>query len=146
MSRQAVCRWSNGQYPCMGSVGGAIVLRDWENLLHGEGRQGADGQLYLLATVVRGTPCEPIRGQVGNGNLMTWTVQQAVRGKVGSWRAVCSESCMHSSEGGMVETGREAPRPVPTLRVLPDSPLRPAISALESASSMGRTDYADKNC
>jgi hypothetical protein len=30
--------------------------------------------------------------------------------------------------------------------VLPDSPLRPAISALESASSMGRTDYADKNC
>ena len=48
---------------------------------------------------------------------MTWAVQQAARGKVGSWRAVCGESRMHSSEGGMVETGREAPRPVPTLRV-----------------------------
>jgi hypothetical protein len=28
---------------------------------------------------------------------------------------------------------------------LPDSPLRPAVSALESASSMGRIDHADEN-
>ena len=35
---------------------------------------------------------------------------------------------------------------VPRIGFLSDSPLRPAVSALESASSMGRTDHADKNC
>ena len=58
----------------MGSVGGAIVLGGWESQLQGEGRQGVNGQQYLIAAQVRGIPCEPCEGQAVNGNLMTQVV------------------------------------------------------------------------
>jgi hypothetical protein len=85
------------------SVGAVIVVGAWESHVQGEGRQGIDVSEYIIPSYAL------VKSRAeGNGKLIT------AREVVNSWRAVCGESRMPGSEGG-VRKRAQVTRLAPTL-------------------------------
>ena len=91
-------------------VGGVIVLGARESRVHGEGRQGID----IRRTNSRRSPWESLVSPVKWAAPMKERPMTAAKREANPWRAVCGESRMHGSEGG-VRKHSSAVRLAPTL-------------------------------